>query len=239
MQQTSFLLTITLLGAAAAGPVAGQTAEELADRIISQSTLAQGAPEDAQEEIISAPERFSFSATPEPELSGALLTVRRVFVDELTGDNTADQIRDLIIASLHDTGLFVVTENEARADAFLRGAAEDLIYTDQFQSGEGVDLRTSGSISTPGETRGTDRSAFAIALGDDESVNIRERRHEALASVRLVNLDGDVIWSTTQESKGAKFKGASADVAFKVARQLISDYEKAVQSRPSTLLPAR
>ena len=30
--------------------------------------------------------------------------------------------------------------------------------------------------------------------------------------VIAVNKDGDVIWSTTQESLGAKFRGASADV---------------------------
>jgi len=35
-----------------------------------------------------------------------------------------------------------------------------------------------------------------------------------------------VIWSTTQESNGAKFHGASADVAEKIARQLAADVEK-------------
>jgi len=48
-----------------------------------------------------------------------------------------------------------------------------------------------------------------------------------MATVRLVNKDGDVIWSTTQESLGGKFRGASADVADKVMRQLIADVEKA------------
>jgi hypothetical protein len=35
-----------------------------------------------------------------------------------------------------------------------------------------------------------------------------------------------VIWTTTQESKGAKFKGASADVAEKIVKQLARDAEK-------------
>jgi hypothetical protein len=30
-------------------------------------------------------------------------------------------------------------------------------------------------------------------VGDKESSDIRERKHEALATVRLVNKDGDVI----------------------------------------------
>jgi hypothetical protein len=45
--------------------------------------------------------------------------------------------------------------------------------------------------------------------------------------VRLVSKDGDVIWSTTQESLGGRFRGASADVAERVTRQLLSDYERA------------
>jgi hypothetical protein len=48
-----------------------------------------------------------------------------------------------------------------------------------------------------------------------------------MASVRLVKKDGDVIWSTTQESNGAKFHGASADVAEKITKQLIADYARA------------
>ena len=51
-----------------------------------------------------------------------------------------------------------------------------------------------------------------------------------MAAVRLVDADGDVIWSTTQESLGAKFKGASADVADKVVKQLLADIEKARRS---------
>ncbi|HEY1767799.1 MAG TPA: hypothetical protein VGG26_09090, partial [Terracidiphilus sp.] len=61
---------------------------------------------------------------------------------------------------------------------------------------------------------------------NDSSVNT-ESIDNAHASVRLVTGDGDVIWTTTQESTGAKFKGASADVADKIAKQLASDAEKA------------
>jgi len=44
---------------------------------------------------------------------------------------------------------------------------------------------------------------------------------------RLVNREGDVIWSTTQESLGAKFRGASADVADKITKQLVEDFRRA------------
>jgi hypothetical protein len=44
--------------------------------------------------------------------------------------------------------------------------------------------------------------------------------------VRLVSSDGDVLWSTTQESKGAKYKGATADAAEKAVKELLWDLEK-------------
>ena len=75
-----------------------------------------------------------------------------------------------------------------------------------------------------------------MGVGVDESSRSTERKHEATAAIRLVNRDGDVVWSTTQESQGAKFRGASADVAEKVVRQLVADIEKArrAPAPPST-----
>jgi hypothetical protein len=48
-----------------------------------------------------------------------------------------------------------------------------------------------------------------------------------MVTVRLVNRDGDVIWSGTAESQGGKFLGASADVASKIAKDLAADYKNA------------
>ena len=42
---------------------------------------------------------------------------------------------------------------------------------------------------------------------------------------------GDVLWSTTQESKGAKYKGANADAADKVVKQLLRDLDKVKEER--------
>jgi len=169
--------------------------------------------------------------------SGQLVTVRRVYVDRLTGGETAAQMRDLIITSFQNSKLFVLTENQERADAILRGAAEDLIYTDAFSSSEGINARAGGSENSSAGTgtrfngaggsasRSAGRS-LNVGIGENESTSTKERKHEALATVRLVNKDGDVIWSTTQESNGAKFRGASADVADKITKQLVTDYER-------------
>lgn len=171
-------------------------------------------------------------APSERESLAQLLSVRRVFVDRLAGGETAAQIRDMIIASLQKARLFVITENAERADAFLRGSAEDLVFTDTFSSSEGVNARANVGEGSGGGRRG--RYAGA-GLGDQESTRIAERKHEASASVRLVARDGDVIWSTTQESQGGKFRGASADVADKISRQLLADYDLAKQIRLTPL----
>lgn len=165
-----------------------------------------------------------------------LLRVQRVHVERLGGGEGADQIRDMIIASLQRTGLFVLTENPERADAILRGSAEDLIYTDIHQTAESVDARGAVTLGTPRTSTGRYIGGRGVAVsgsaGENESSRIQERRHEASAAVRLVDKDGDVIWSTIQESKGAKFRGASADVAEKITRQLVADYERARKGPP-------
>jgi hypothetical protein len=165
------------------------------------------------------------------DLTHQLLTTKRVYVDKLTGGETAAQMRDLLIASLQNARLFILTENQEKADMILRGAAEDLIFTDSFSSSEGVNVHagaSSGSRSTRSTTSsgGTSGHGVTLGVGENESMSTKERKHEALATVRLINKDGDVIWSTTQESNGAKFRGASADVADKITRQLVTDYER-------------
>lgn len=153
-----------------------------------------------------------------------LLKIRRLYVEKLSGGDTAIQIRDMLIGGLQNARLFIVTENPEKADCVLKGSAEDLVFTDTFSSSEGIQARTQvGSARAGGATRG----GIGFSVGEQESTRIAERKHEAIASVRLVNKEGDVIWSTTQESLGAKFRGASADVAGKVTRQLVEDFARA------------
>jgi len=167
----------------------------------------------------------------EAERQQQLLSVRRILIEKLSGENS-NAIRDMLIASVQNAGIFIVTENADRADAILKGSAEDLIYTDTFQYSEGAQGRGSASSNTRDSGRNASRnSGFgSLAVGESESARISERKHEAAVSVRLVNRDGDVIWSTTQESRGAKFRGASADVADKVTKRLLEDYEGARKS---------
>ncbi|MCX7603490.1 MAG: hypothetical protein N2036_05375 [Bryobacteraceae bacterium] len=164
--------------------------------------------------------------TPEEDLGARLAQVKRLYVDRFGGGEGAAQIRDMVIASLQRTGLFVITENPDRADAVLRGSAEDLVYTDIFQSGEAVGARTNAAGGRGSTVRNRVYGALGAGVNESENVRIQERKHEASASVRIVARDGDVLWSTTQESQGGKFRSASADVAEKITRQLLADLER-------------
>lgn len=172
-----------------------------------------------------APALAQDSAAIERDGLRQLLTIRRVYVDHLTGGETAAQMRDILISALDGAKLFVLTESQDRADFILRGAAEDLVFTDEHASSDGVNVR-----ADVGTGRASSRSTgehAGVGFGDNESERSAERRHEAIAAVRLVNQAGDVVWSTTQESQGAKFRGASADVAEKITAKLREDFERA------------
>ena len=162
------------------------------------------------------------------EMQTQLAAVKRIYVDKLGGGEVSHHIRDMIIGSLQRTGRFVITENPDRADVSLRGSAEDMIFTDTFQSSEGINARTSLTVSNGAASSSARRGLSTSAgVGENESVRIQERKHEAAAAVRLVNKDGDVLWSATKESMGAKFRGASADVVEKITDQLLEDIDKA------------
>ena len=166
--------------------------------------------------------------SPEQESVSQLATVRRVYVDILTGGDSALQIRDLLMTSLQKSKLFIITEDEDKADATLKGSAGDETFTDSFQSSEGINAHTQVGGGVNGSTRTGGSSRYAgLSIGENESRHTEERKHEAIATVRLVNNDGDVIWSATAESFGGKFLGASADVADKIAKRLAADYKLA------------
>jgi hypothetical protein len=155
-----------------------------------------------------------------------LLTLKRVYVDRLTGGETAAQMRDIIIGSLEESKLFIITENQEKADAVLHGAAEDLVFTETHATSDGINAKLNVGSSRGASGYRADQSG-GLGIGENESDHSALRRHEALATVRLTNKEGDVIWSTTQESLGAKYHGASTDVADKIAAKLKDDFDKA------------
>ena len=169
--------------------------------------------------------------TPEEESAAHLAKVRRIYVDILTGGDEALKIRDLLMTSLQSSKQFIITEDEDKADATLKGAGDDDVFTDTFQSSEGINAHTQiGSSSSEGlrnYANSSNSHSGGLTIGENDSRRDEQRKHEAIATVRLVSKDGDVIWSATAESMGAKFLGASADVADKIAKRLVTDYKAA------------
>ena len=156
-----------------------------------------------------------------------LLEVRRIYVAPLKGGPQADALRELIVASLNATKLFVLTDNPERADAVLKGAADDQAFINSFDTDTGLSDKADMGVFGAGSALRRGAGAYGgAAVSDRDAHHIKERKHEAYATVHLCNQAGDVLWSTTQESNGGKFRGASADVAAKIAKQLTLDLDR-------------
>jgi len=168
--------------------------------------------------------------SPEDQARHQLAKVRRIYISILTGGDAALQIRDLLMTSLQNSKQFIITEDEDKADAVLKGSGDDQVFTDTFQSSEGINAHTQLGGGESASTRnqassGANRYA-GITIGENDSRRKEERKHEAIVTVRLVK-DDDVIWSATAESFGGKFLGASADVADQIAKRLVGDFKAA------------
>ena len=167
----------------------------------------------------------------------ALMKVKRIYVDSFGDDVISKQLQSMIISSLVKTKRFKVTENKDRADAILKGVALEKTSQEVHAFGESTSVagasgaqhgEISGSVvNGNGSISGSSSGGFvAHHLATDDSSLNTETVNDARVAVRLVTPDGDVIWTSTQESKGAKYSGASADVAERCVKQLIRDVEK-------------
>lgn len=172
----------------------------------------------------------------------ALLRVKRIYVDSFGDDVISRELQSMIVSSLVATKRFKVTENRDKADAILKGVALEKSSQELHAYGEGTSVggASGGSHSeisgAGGSLSGSSSGGFiARHMGTSDSSVNTETINEARIAVRLVNPDGDVIWTSTEESKGAKYKGASADVADKCVKQLLRDLEKLED--PSTTPP--
>jgi len=63
--------------------------------------------------------------------------VKRVYIDRLTGGETAAQMREILMSSLQASKLFVITENQETATRFSRRSGRPGI-TESRRSSEGV-----------------------------------------------------------------------------------------------------
>jgi curli biogenesis system outer membrane secretion channel CsgG len=178
----------------------------------------------------------------------ALLKVKRIYVESFGDDVISRELQSMIVSALVATKRFKVTENRERADAILKGVALEKTSQELHAIGESTAVGTasggshgnvSGSVvNGTGTISGSSSGGFvAQHMGTSDSSVNTETINDARVAIRLVNLDGDVIWTSTQESKGAKYKGSSADVADKCVKQLVRDVEK-LEGAGTTPAPA-
>jgi hypothetical protein len=164
-------------------------------------------------------------------------------VENFGDDIQSKQLQAMVINSLTEAKKFIITENKEKADAILKGTGLEKTSQELHAIGEGTAVGAaaaahSGSVSGSvvngnGSISGSSSGgAIARSMSTQDSQASTETINDARLAVRLVSADGDVIWATTKESKGAKYKGASADVAAQVVKQLLWDLEK-LQPKPN------
>jgi curli biogenesis system outer membrane secretion channel CsgG len=209
---------------------------------IATCTLAhtQGAPE-AQQKVAAQPcSNVSMNTehiAPPVQLRG----VKRIFVDSFGEDPISKEVQSMIVTALVNTKRFTVTEDRRRADATLKGVGLEKTSQEVHAYGEGTAVGSAagshqGSVSGgSGGFSGSSSGGFVSrSLGINDSSLNTETINNARIAVRLINSDGDVIWTTTQESKGAKYKSATADVADMCAKQLLRDVAKIDENSSQT-----
>ena len=197
------------------------------------SLLSQSSP-GVQSKDLTAQPCLSVPAKNETRPALQLNEVKRVFVESFGEDVISKEIQSMIVSSLVNSKRFTVTENRERADAVLKGVALEKTSQEVHAYGEGTAVGSAGgghqsniNGSGNGSISGSSSGGFvARTMGINDSSLNTETISEARVAVRLVNADGDVIWTTTQESKGGKYKGASADVADMCIKQMLKDISK-------------
>jgi curli biogenesis system outer membrane secretion channel CsgG len=174
-------------------------------------------------------------------LQRKLLAVKRIYVESFGDDAIGKQTQAMVISALAESKRFIVTENKDKADAILRGTGlektsqEFHALNDKAAAGTAVGSHHGSISGSYSQVNGTGYGSLSgeshgglVARSeavDDSTASTQTIDHARLA-VRLVSADGDVIWASTQESRGAKYKGASADAADKIVKQLPRDIEK-------------
>ncbi|MBZ5648058.1 MAG: hypothetical protein LAN37_12630 [Acidobacteriia bacterium] len=200
-----------------------------------QEKKAEGPPASAG--AAETPVRPQVDAPIEKELAQRLLKVRRIYVDSFGDDPVARQMQGFVITALASSKRFIVTENKDKADAILRGSGLEKTSQEFHAHREGTAVGGaagghSGSVAGSwsggtGSVSGSSSGGFvAHSAAIDDANASTETINDARLALRLVDRDGDVIWTASQESKNAKYKSSSADVAERIVKQLLRDLDK-------------
>ncbi len=183
------------------------------------------------------PHSLLIQSDADAETTKVLLSAKRIYVESFGDDSISKTLQAMVVDAIGSTKRFIVTENREKADLYLKGSAIEKTSQEMHS----LDSATSVATAAGGETSsvyghvdsagarvsGSSSGGYAARkMGIADGQASIETVNDTRASVRLVSKEGDVVWSTTQESKGAKYKGATADVADKIVKQLMRDLSK-------------
>lgn len=199
--------------------------------------LAFGFVQQVSSQPTSLPKPSQSGLHPETNLSDKLLSAKRIFVEHFGDDPINKTLEAMVIDALTASKRFTITENKERADLVLKGSSLEKTTQEAHSVADstvvagaagGHSASISGVSGPAGSSVSGSSSGGFVArhLGISDSQATVETVNDARMAVRLVSTDGDVVWSTTQESRGAKYKGAMADVAEKAVKQLLYDVDK-------------
>jgi curli biogenesis system outer membrane secretion channel CsgG len=192
----------------------------LALALITQTTGNQAPPSETPSTGEVKPAAETTKDSSDLDADAQLVKVKRIYVESFGDDAVSRQLHSMIVASLTTSKRFMVTENKDKADAILKGTALEKTSQELHAYSEGTAAGAGGGGARWTSSGGSAGWAGAAAATEDSAAHTETIDHARVA-VRLVNRDGDVIWAATNESKGAKYKGASADAADKIVKQLL------------------
>ena len=182
----------------------------------------------------SGQEKPSGNDTPpvEPAADPRLLNVKRICFENFGDDLLGKQVKEMIIAGLFEAKRFSLTENCERADYVMKGSVTQRI--------EHVSRSESEGVSAGREAAGASASSSSVSVGAvggslsaHESLSSSQTKEYAVVTLRVVDKNaGDILWAFSQESSGAKTKGAIGDAAERAVRRFLRDLERAEKQSP-------
>lgn len=185
-----------------------------------------------------APPPVASVAAIDADLAQKLLNAKRVFVESFGDDTINKSLTAMVLDALRASKRYIITENREKADLILKGTALEKTTQEYHALASATSVsgaaggHKSNVVGTPNLVVGSSQGGFAShsAAIDDSQASI-ETIETARVAVRLLTPDGDVVWSTTQESRGGKYKGATGDVAEKVVKELLRELERLTKAK--------
>lgn len=159
-----------------------------------------------------------------------LLQLKRICMDEFLNTIPDKQLKEMLIAQLFGAKRFALTEKCETADHRMMGTV-----TQQRQQ---VSRSESEGLSAGREAVGAAANSGSVAVGAagaqlsaHESLSSSEMKEHAVVTLRLSDMEGEIIWAISLESDGGKTKGAVGDAAERAIKRLLRDIERAEEAQ--------